>query len=118
MKNLWAGIKLGFQTLVSNPIKYVLDPVGSTTEQYKKNLEAEGYGIAEIDQALKAYRESGGIVADIGEAYGGVTTGIGKAVKSLGNVVGFLGKNLTVVLVVALIIIALWYFLMFRKAAA
>ena len=118
MKNLWAGIKLGFRTLVSNPLKYVFNPVEATTEQYRKDLEAEGYGIAEIDQAVKAFHESGGLVTSIGEAYGSVTTGVGKAVKNLGNVVNFVGKNLTVVLVVALVLVALWYFFMFRKAAA
>lgn len=115
MKNLWAGIKLGFQTLVSNPISYLLDPVKATTEKYRENLESEGYSIAEIDQAVKVYHESGGIVTDIGEAYGSVTTGVGKAIKSVGGILNFAGKNLTLILVVAVIVVALWYFLMFRK---
>ena len=116
MKNLWAGIKLGFQTLVANPLKYMFDPVGATSTQYRQNLEAEGLSIEEIDQAVKVYEDSGGPITDVGKAYGSFTKGVGDAIKGIGGLFSFLGKNIVGVLIVAALVVAAWYFLILRKA--
>ena len=118
MKSLWEGIKLGVRTLFSNPVGYLTDPVGSTTEKYRTELIATDLPADVIQTRLDDFRKSGGILTDVGDAYGSVTKAVGSAVKSVGNILNFTGKNLTLILIVVAAIIALYYFLMFRKATS
>ena len=118
MKSFFSGLWLGTKALFTKPLQYITDPVGTTTAMYKADLEAEGASIAEIDQAVKAFEDSGGPVTDVLKGYGSATKALGNAAKSVGKALDFLGNNFTVVLVVVLLIVAGWYFLMFRKAAA
>ena len=116
MKSLWAGIKLGFQTLISNPIGYLTNPVKSTTELYRSQLVETGLDPVEIDARLNEFHESGGVLPDVGEAYGSVTSGIGSAVKSVGGMLNFIGKNLPIVLFLAIIITGAYFVFMGRRA--
>ena len=118
MKSFFAGVWLGLKTLVTKPIQYLTDPVGATTQVYIEELKREGLGMAEIDQAVKAYEESGGPVTGVMKGYGSATKAIGNAVKSVGKILDFVGNNFTVVLAIVLIIVAVWYFLIFRKTVA
>jgi len=106
MKSFWEGVKLGFKTLFSNPIGYLTDPVKSTTEVYRTELVETGLDPIEIDARLADYHASGGVLTDVGEAYGSVTSGIGSALKSVGGLLNFIGKNLPMVLLVAVIVFA------------
>jgi len=118
MKSFLSGLWLGTKALFTKPLQYITDPVGTTTAMYKADLEAEGASIAEIDQAVKAFEDSGGPVTGVLKGYGSATKALGNAAKSVGKALDFLGNNFTVVLVVVLLIVAGWYFLMIRKAAA
>lgn len=115
MGEFWEGVKLGFRTLFSTPISYLTNPVGSTTDLYKKDLVALGYTEIEIAAKVEDYHKSGGIVTDIGEAYGSVTTGIGDAIRKAGGMIAFLGKNLPVILIAAAVIVGAFYVLRLRK---
>ena len=117
MKSFWKGFTLGLKALFTRPLRYLTDPVGATTDLYKEELSEAGMTDAEIDQLVKAYEDTGGPVTSIFKGYGSVTKAIGDAVESAGGILKFLGKNFTVVLIVALIVVGVWYFLMFRKAA-
>ena len=118
MKSFWKGFTLGLKALVTRPLKYLTDPVGTTEDIYKEELTAGGFTQAEIDQLVKAYEDTGGPVTSIFKGYGKATKAIGDAVESAGGILSFFGKNFTVVLIVALVVVGLWYFLLFRKAAA
>ena len=115
MSEFWAGIKLGFRTLIANPIGYLTNPVGSTTTQYKKDLVTLGYTDIEIAKRIEDYHNSGGVITDIGEAYGSVTTGIGNAIKNAGGMIAFIGKNLPVILLAAAVVIGAFYILQIKK---
>lgn len=118
MKGFWKGLVLGLKTLVTKPLKYLTDPVGATTEVYKEELAKEGLTLAEIDQAVKAFEESGGPVTSIMKGYGSATKAVGSAVQSLGKALNFLGNNFTLVLIVVALAVAAWYLFIVRKAVA
>ena len=116
MKSFWAGVKLGFKTLVSNPIGYLTNPVKSTTEMYRSELVETGLDPVEIDARLNEYHESGGVLTDVGEAYGSVTSGIGSAIKSVGGMLNFVGKNLPMVLLIAIVAAGAYFIFIGRRA--
>lgn len=116
MKSLWAGIKLGFQTLFSNPVGYLTNPVKATSDLYRSQLVETGLSPVEIDARLNEYHDSGGVLTDVGEAYGSVTSGIGSAIKSVGGMLNFIGKNLPIVLLVAIVTAGAYFVLMGRRA--
>ena len=118
MKGFFKGVWLGLKTLVTKPLQYLTDPVGATTAVYKEQLEKEGATLAEIDQAVKAYEESGGPVTSIMKGYGSATKAVGNAVKSVGKMLDFLGNNFTLVVLVVVIAVAAYYLFIMRKAAA
>ena len=108
MKSFWQGLKLGIRALVTKPLQYLTNPIGTTTEMYRENLQAQGASMAEQDQAIKAYEDSGGILFDIYETGLSLASGIKKTLS-------FIGSNLTVILIIALAIVAAWYFLTLRR---
>jgi actin-like ATPase involved in cell morphogenesis len=110
------GIWLGLRTLVSNPVKYLTNPVEAVTDTYRSDLEKEGLTVAQIDQAVTVFEDSGGVLTDIGQGYGSATKAVGGVFKSVGNILNFAGKNFTVILIIVVLIVAGWYFLMFRNA--
>lgn len=119
MSSFWKGLKLGFKALFTRPLQYLTDPVGTTTDIYKEELtNSGGMTDEEIEQLIQDFHDSGGPVTSIFKGYGDVTKGIGDAVESVGGIFKVLGRNFSVVLIVALVVVALWYFLMFRKAAS
>jgi len=109
MKSFWQGLKLGIRALVTKPLQYLTNPIGTTTEMYREDLQAQGVSMAEVDQAVKAYEDSGGILFSLYKTGSDLASGIKKTLS-------FIGSNLTVILIIALAIIAAWYFLMARKA--
>ena len=109
MKSFWEGLKLGIRALVTKPLQYLTNPIGTTTEMYREDLQAQGVSMAEVDQAVKAYEDSGGILFDIYETGLSLASGIKKTLS-------FIGSNLTAIIIIALAIVAAWYFLMARKA--
>ena len=100
MGSLWEGIKLGIRTLIKNPIGYLTDPVKATSDLYRTELVETGLDPVEVESRLKTFHDSGGVLTDVGEAYGSVTSGLGKAVKSLGSLLNFAGKNLIFILII------------------
>lgn len=111
MKSLWAGFVLGVKTLVNDPIGYLTDPVAATTKQYQKDLKEEGLTNEQIKQAVVVYHETGGVLKDIGQAYGQVTGAVGDIFKSIGNFTNFIGKNFMLIVILGLIMFGLYYFL-------
>lgn len=114
LKGFWLGVR----TLVTKPIQYLTNPVEATSSMYREDLHKEGVSMAEVDQAVKVFEDSGGILTDVGKGYGAATKAVGNAVKSFGNILAFAGKNFTIIIVLVLLAVAAWYFLMFRKATA
>ena len=115
MKSLWAGIKLGFRALIGDPGAYLTDPVKATTDIYRADMVEAGYTTEVIETRLDEYRQTGGIIGDLGEAYGSAVSGVGSAIRSVGKILNFSGKNLGLILVIAVALIAAWYFLLARK---
>ena len=111
MDSFFAGVWLGLRTFVTKPIEYLTNPVEATTSVYKSDLQKEGMPMEMIDQAVKSYEDSGGPIT-------GISKGIAAAVKSVGNIVNFVGKNFTWILILVAVGIAAWYILMFRKATS
>ena len=116
MSEFWEGVKLGFRSLFSNPITYLTNPVGATTDLYKKDLVALGYTEIEIKQRIEDYHNSGGVITDVGEAYGSITSGIGDAIKKAGGMIAFIGKNLPVILIALAVVIGAFYILQLKRA--
>ena len=114
MGSLWEGIKLGFRTLVKDPIGYLTHPVKATSDVYRTELVETGLDPIEVESRLKTFQDSGGILTDVGEAYGSVTSGIGKAVKSVGSLLNFAGKNLVFILIIG-VALYLFYIAILRK---
>jgi hypothetical protein len=109
LKSFWEGVKLGFKTLFSKPIQYLTNPVKATSDVYADDLRAKGYSDAEVGDFIEVYHESGGVIHDVGEAYGSITSGIGSAIRNLGGLLNFAGRNIVIVLIVIGVIIAGWY---------
>ncbi len=109
MDDFFAGVWLGLRTLVTKPLQYLTNPIEATTATYKEDLEEEGLSMSEVDQRVKSYEDSGGPLT-------GISKGVNNLLHGVGNLFTFLTKNLTTVLIVAVIIVIGWYFLMFRKA--
>ena len=118
MGNFLAGLWLGTKALFTKPLEYLTDPVGTTEELYREDLEKSGISMEEIDQAVKAYEDSGGPVTDIMKGYGAATKAVGNAVKSIGGILDFLGKNFTLVLIIIICIVIGWYFLIARRTVS
>jgi hypothetical protein len=118
LRSFWKGLTLGVKALFTRPLKYLTDPVGATEDIYKAELEAAGYSSDDIVERIKEFEGTGGPVTSVFKGYGSATKAIGDAVEQAGGVLKFFGKNFAVVLIVALIIVGIWYFLMFRKATA
>jgi hypothetical protein len=115
MKSFWEGVKLGFTTLFSNPIGYLTNPVKATTDVYRSQLVETGLDPIEINARLEEYHATGGVLTDVGEAYGSVTSGIGSAIKSVGGLVNFIGKNLPMVLLFAVVVFAAYTVFMAKR---
>lgn len=92
------------------------DPVKAVTDTYRSDLQQAGWNEPDIAQAVVEFEDSGGFFTDVGKAYGSTTSAVGDAVRSVGNILGFAGKNFTLILILVAVFAALWYFLLFRKA--
>jgi hypothetical protein len=114
LKGFWLGVR----TLIAHPIQYLTNPVEATSSMYREDLLQNGVTMAEVDQAITVFEDSGGILTDVGKGYGAATKALGNAVKSVGNILAFAGKNFGVILIVVIMIVVAWYFLMFRKVVA
>lgn len=57
-----------------------------------------------------------GVLDSIGDSTRGIFSGIGKAIKDVFNIAEFTVKNIIKIAVVALVLVALYYFLVLRKA--
>ena len=102
MKNFWVS----FKAFIASPLKYIVDPANTTIDYQVKLMEAEGRSLAEIDQAL----EGGGLVKG-GGVVRSVFTG---AVDTL----DFIFKNITWILILAILLVVGWYIFMARKVLA
>ncbi len=109
MKGFFSGIWLGFKALVTKPIEYLTNPIGTTTEIYKKDLEKEGASPAEIDAAVAKYQESGGPIY-------GLYSGLKGLSKGLSDLLTFTFKNLPAILLLAGVLVLGWYLLRLKKA--
>jgi hypothetical protein len=101
MKNFWVG----FKAFIASPLKFIADPANTTIDYQVKLMEAEGRSMAEIDQAL----QEGGM-----EKGGGITP----IFKGLVDGMDFIFKNLSTILIIAVLVVIGWYILMFRKVAS
>ena len=117
MKSLWEGLKLGVRALFSDPGAYLTNPVKATTDIYRADLVEAGYTTEVIETRIEEYHATGGIIGDLGKAYGSAVEGVGSAIRSVGKILNFSGKNLGLILVIAVALIAAWYFLLARKVA-
>lgn len=116
MKSLWAGIKLGVRALFTAPGAYLTNPVKATTDIYRADMVSAGYTTEVIETRIEEYHATGGIVGDVAKAYGSAVEGVGSAIKSIGKILNFSGKNLGLILIIAVVLIAGWYFFMAKKA--
>lgn len=108
MKSFFRGVWLGLKSLVTRPIEYMTNPIGTTTSVYREELIEEGKTDEEVREEIKAYEDSGGLVFAL-------HSGLSKLAKGISGGLSFVLKNLPQIVLVAALIFVAWYVLKLVK---
>jgi hypothetical protein len=104
--NLWSSVK----ALVDSPAEFLADPVATTLKYKVAQMAESGSSTAEINAALEnSGLKKGSVVYEFIDSLKTGVIGVGKLLLWITN-------HLSLILILAVIGVIMYYFLAFRKA--